>query len=303
MVSIFISYSHTDRVNAEVLAGKIKDIGYETWIDFKGILGGDDWRKSIEEAVQSSSALIVLMTPESVVSKWVQYECERAKLHQLSVIPLLIRPCTLPAFLKEYQYIDFLRGFDIAFGELQRALLSTVIKQANRPQHLDALPTLPQPTSTQLTPDINQQALASQPISSDVRHVLVVEDTQSYQELIRDIFLEYGVKVDIAHNRSEAAQLLKDVQYDLISLDMQLSTEDVNGESGKFLLKLWKRYQPETPLVIISSLPWNKNQTRDFFKRYAVLDVLDKPVDQEILEELVRQTFGSNRPKGRGESA
>lgn len=276
MVSVFISYSHNDRVVAEILSKKFKEIGYETWIDFNGITGGDEWKKSIDLALKKSSALIVLLTPEATLSEWVQYECKQALTQRHIIIPLIIRPCNIPDFLKPYHYIDLHKGFDSGFGEVQRALLSAVISNIKNYNRAEDKPA----EAFSVETPIEQLSKA---------RVLIVEDTPQYQELLKDIFLEFDVDVDLASNRSEAARLIKETKYSFISLDMQLSIEDFDGESGKFLLNIWTRYQPKTPLIIISSRPFDKNQTRDFLRKYSVLDMLDKPLNQEILIDLLKQ--------------
>ena len=280
MVSIFISYSHKDRVVAEILAKKLRDIGYETWIDFEGITGGNKWKKSIDDALKRSSALVVLLTPESIISEWVHYECAQANSYGHAIIPLLIRSCNIPQFLEEYQYIDLLKGFDAGFDQIQKALLSAVITNVKKRGHISETP---EPTMTLQN--------AGEQVQKQIgkARILIIEDTPQYQELLKDIFLEFDVEVDIASNRSEAAQFIKETSYSFISLDMQLTMEDFDGESGKFLLNIWTRYQPKTPLVIISSRPFDKNQTRDFLKKYAVLDMLDKPLNQEVLMDLLKQ--------------
>lgn len=56
MGHIFISYSHADADFAENLSNKLKDVGFDIWIDYTGLKAGDDWRQGIELAIKEASS-------------------------------------------------------------------------------------------------------------------------------------------------------------------------------------------------------------------------------------------------------
>src|SRR5687768_3821604 len=95
-VNVFISYSRQDRFIAETLSRRLREIGFETWLDFSSLVGGDEWKQQIDVAIQNSIAALVLLTPESVASSWVQYECDKALEHHCPIVPLKFRDCLLP---------------------------------------------------------------------------------------------------------------------------------------------------------------------------------------------------------------
>ena len=59
-------------------------------------------------------------------------------------------------------------------------------------------------------------------------HILVAEDNEANQELIKIILLKYGLSFDIAHNGLEACNLYKSNKYDLILMDEQMPIMDGN---------------------------------------------------------------------------
>jgi CheY-like chemotaxis protein len=101
---------------------------------------------------------------------------------------------------------------------------------------------------------------------------------------------DLGLEVHIARSRNEATTFIQSKQrYDFATLDMQLGPDDDFGQEGIYLLDLLKRYQTDTPVVIITRLPYDKRQTAEFFTKGRIKDMLDKPVDQERLRGLVEQ--------------
>ena len=90
MSHIFISYSSKNRDYANRLAEKLREEGFQVWIDNKRIESGEDWWKSIMTALRSSVAFIVLMTPESENSDWVQREVTIADSLRIPDFPLLL---------------------------------------------------------------------------------------------------------------------------------------------------------------------------------------------------------------------
>ena len=89
MSHVFISYSSKNRDYANKLADKLRREGFEVWIDAR-IQSGDDWWKSIMSALRSCAAFIVLMTPDSEGSDWVQREVTIADSLKKPAFPLLL---------------------------------------------------------------------------------------------------------------------------------------------------------------------------------------------------------------------
>jgi len=74
MSHIFISYSTKNSDYAYKLADKLRNEGFDVWIDNAELRASEDWWDSIVKALRLADAFIVIMTPESKNSKWVQRE-------------------------------------------------------------------------------------------------------------------------------------------------------------------------------------------------------------------------------------
>lgn len=89
MSYIFISYSKQNKDYAGSLADRLLSLGFDVWIDDR-IDYGEDWWREIVKAIRGCAAFIVIMTPESEASRWVQREVTLADSQQKPAFPLLL---------------------------------------------------------------------------------------------------------------------------------------------------------------------------------------------------------------------
>ncbi|HEY6170673.1 MAG TPA: TIR domain-containing protein [Candidatus Kapabacteria bacterium] len=95
MADIFISYSSKDRDKAEQLIELLASAGLSVWIDKSGIDVATSWSKEIVQAIDSCKALVVLLSPHSVVSVNVAKEVSLAAEQKKKILPLDLEPVEL----------------------------------------------------------------------------------------------------------------------------------------------------------------------------------------------------------------
>ena len=108
MAHVFISYAHTDRAYARKLADQLLANGFDMWIDDRIDLG-TNWEHEIFKSIDSCDAFIVIMSPESYESLWVQRERQHAERRGKQPFPLLLEGEVFP-FYGVIQYYDVLSG-------------------------------------------------------------------------------------------------------------------------------------------------------------------------------------------------
>ena len=86
---IFISYSRKNQAYARALAEDLREHGFDVWIDDR-IDIGDRWFAVIVRAIETSGALVVVMTPDSEQSEWVQREILIAQRDHRPIFPILL---------------------------------------------------------------------------------------------------------------------------------------------------------------------------------------------------------------------
>lgn len=89
MSHLFISYSKKNRAYARNLADALIQNGFDVWIDDR-IDYGDNWERTMFKAIDDCVAFLIVMTPESYESVWVQRECHHAEKRKKPPFPLLL---------------------------------------------------------------------------------------------------------------------------------------------------------------------------------------------------------------------
>ena len=122
--AIFISYSSLDGEFAERIANVLKSVtAYNIWYAKWAIAPGESIVAKIEENLSKTDLLLILLSPNSVTSRWVQRELNATLMRQLSgqkvsVVPILIKECEIPTTLKDIKRIDMAGDFQAGVIEL-----------------------------------------------------------------------------------------------------------------------------------------------------------------------------------------
>jgi hypothetical protein len=107
MAQIFISYSRKDIGFVRRLAGDLEAVGYDVWWDISDLRGGDDWLRVIPAAIKTSDVFLVVLSPNSAVSEWVEKEYAQALSLRRKIIPIMLKRSDVPFALNTLNYIDF----------------------------------------------------------------------------------------------------------------------------------------------------------------------------------------------------
>lgn len=76
-MKVFLSYAAQDGELARKIAEGLRRRGFHVWWD-DDILPGDNWAEAVSNALKDSQAMVVLLTPNALRSKWVQRDIEFA---------------------------------------------------------------------------------------------------------------------------------------------------------------------------------------------------------------------------------
>lgn len=126
-MAIFISYNHQDSDFVDTLAVNLVRAKHNVWMDRWELNVGDSLTAKIEESLTESSAIIVVLSKNSVGSGWCKRELTAGLVRELEeqrtlVLPVVIDDCNIPLFLKDKMYADFRKDADKAFNLVDRAL-------------------------------------------------------------------------------------------------------------------------------------------------------------------------------------
>lgn len=88
---VFLSYSSQDVEYAAKVEAELTENDYQVWRDKSNLLPSEQWETMIKLALEDAYAVVVILTPESEQSEWVQNEILYAKQLKLPIFPILLQ--------------------------------------------------------------------------------------------------------------------------------------------------------------------------------------------------------------------
>lgn len=127
MASVFISYSSKDRKVALRVAKDLKRLHHDIWLDEWQIKIGQCIPTEIQNGIEASDYVIVLLSEHSVESKWVDREWktaywEEVNANSITILPACIEPCKVPKLLQTKKYADLYHSYDKGLYEIVTSL-------------------------------------------------------------------------------------------------------------------------------------------------------------------------------------
>lgn len=111
---LFLSYSRNDIDAANHIAAELRRRGADVFVDYERLKGGEDFIKRLGKEIKACDYLVLLFSPRSAESKWVQDEVAFARHHNRPIIPVILERVdddNLDAFffIIRLEQIDFTR--------------------------------------------------------------------------------------------------------------------------------------------------------------------------------------------------
>jgi hypothetical protein len=166
-MSTFLSYASADRKVAEKLKDELGKAGIQVWSD-TSTTTGEDWRRRIEDAIQSANEILVLVGPKNGDDPQQQLTW-RAALEAVwqdpskRLIPILLRGATPPPFLysaapgdQTFIQIDDFHRVKNVVGEIARLIQGKhvrIVDEGRGTHDVEAQSTLGTDTNYKNPPD------------------------------------------------------------------------------------------------------------------------------------------------------
>ena len=135
MSAIFISHSTKDNADTEAMAHWLKEQGHTSYfIDYdeqSGIKAGTDWAQALYQRLRQCQAVIALVTPNWLESKWCFGEMVMARENGKPIFPIKLKPCELPGLLSDLQSIDLTVDKESGYRRLAAGLKQQGIDPAD----------------------------------------------------------------------------------------------------------------------------------------------------------------------------
>jgi TIR domain len=143
---VFLAYVQEDAAAAERLFDRLRKRGFDPWLDRRKLLPGQNWPRSIQEAIETCDFFVACFSLRSVRKKGgfqaeIRYALDcarRVPLDDTFLIPLRLDECPVPTRIRnEIQYIDLFPDWERGF----RRVVRVMDRQLTKRRRLD----LPEP--------------------------------------------------------------------------------------------------------------------------------------------------------------
>ena len=111
---IFFSYASSDKPVVRRLYRRLRDEGFDPWLDEENLLPGQNWKAEISRAVRSADIVLVCLSRASISKVgYVQGElkfgldvADKAPEGAIYIVPLRLEQCEIPERLRQWQSAD-----------------------------------------------------------------------------------------------------------------------------------------------------------------------------------------------------
>ena len=96
---LFVSHSSQDNdwCRPFVAALTSADPSLDVWYDEHGLSGGSAWVQTLQQELQARDVVVLILTPDSLASQWVQEEMQLALATRRTILPVMHKPSNLTA--------------------------------------------------------------------------------------------------------------------------------------------------------------------------------------------------------------
>jgi WD40 repeat protein len=127
MTAIFISHSSADNAAAAEMKAWLEAQGHTSlFLDFDpetGIKGGSGWEQTLYQNLRQCQAVIALLTPNWLASKWCFAELVQARERGKAIFPVKIQACEAGGVFADIQHIDLTAEPEEGYKRLRIGLL------------------------------------------------------------------------------------------------------------------------------------------------------------------------------------
>ena len=119
MAELFISYSRKDKSFVQKLQEALKEANRDVWVDWQDIPPTAEWLKEIASAIDTTQAIVFVISPDSIASQTCNIELTYAHEHNKRLIPIVYRDVIdtgVPEPLARLNWIFFREQDDFAIS-------------------------------------------------------------------------------------------------------------------------------------------------------------------------------------------
>lgn len=310
---VFISYEHSDRTYVEKLAGHLRDKGIDVWWDHHGLVAGDEFPDKIQAQIRTCAAMVVVLTPAAIASRWVRREINYADRRQRPILPVGLLPVNdddwpitvddlhredvVGGLLPSSTFVDRLRGLaessNVALGDPE-------LPQQGGPKGRQGAAPTQGGQSKQAPATTNSTSRTRQRRTAVSASLLIVEDETRWLRIYRRAVRELGIKdVVEASGLTDAKRILRSRAFAVAVVDVGFDYEDDAYEWGLETIKAINALGDGTNIIAVSVRPDPFNVAIKF-EEHGVFSKLSKGLYQpELLTNAIDRALIDYRARAK----
>src|SRR5262249_31720185 len=111
--NIFMSYSRREVGFVDDLTHQLELAGFNVWLDYRQLIPGTPWAAQIHKGLQEADVILLVVSKESIASKYVELEWRHVLTEKNKRILLAIfEAVDLPHELEKYEWVDFRGNYE-----------------------------------------------------------------------------------------------------------------------------------------------------------------------------------------------
>lgn len=114
---VFVSYSRQDSVAADSLVLALENKGFTVTIDRRDLPFGEEWQAELQDFIVNSDAVVWMVSPASIASRWVNWELGEVQRAGKRLVPIVVKDidrANLPETLGKIHLMPVAGTFDEA---------------------------------------------------------------------------------------------------------------------------------------------------------------------------------------------
>ena len=140
--NIFMSYSRRELGFVDDLVSKLEGQGYNVWLDYRALIPGTPWKVQIDEGLNETDTVLLVVSKASLASKYVALEWQHFLERKERVILLIFEAVDLPKELEKYEWVDFRGSYKAGLEELFSQLKQEIQEEHPVPETGFKAPTI-----------------------------------------------------------------------------------------------------------------------------------------------------------------
>jgi len=130
-----MSYCRREVGFVDDLTHRLEKEGFKVWLDYRNLVPGTPWAEQISKGLQESEVILLVVSKESIASKYVELEWRHVlKETEKRIILVVFEAVDLPKELESYEWVDFRGNYEAGIKELVGQLESPVQEEHPVPE-------------------------------------------------------------------------------------------------------------------------------------------------------------------------